>query len=50
MRFYLDENLSPSLPDKNVGAIAEALIAYAESHEGGVASYTVDYLRGPRPR
>ena len=38
----------PSLPDRDAAAIARALVAYAQTHPEGVASYSFDYLR-PAP-
>lgn len=37
-----------SLPNHGFSAIARALLAYARTHESGVASYTVDFLVGVR--
>jgi hypothetical protein len=38
----------PSLPDKNAAARARALVAYAQSHPAGIASYSFDFLK-PAP-
>ena len=39
-----------ALPNERFTAIAEAMVAYAEGHEGDLPSYLVDYLRAPRRR
>lgn len=37
-----------SLPNEAFATIARALVTYAQAHEAGMASYTVDYLAAIR--